>query len=81
MAVLSTVLYHMIVVDLWCNPTDVTPIVEGHRLYYNFIKPHMALDGRTPSEEAGTTIEGDNKWLTLMKKSIQYQKKQNTNLL
>ena len=51
-----------------------TPIVEGHRLYYNFVKPHEALNGRTPSEEAGITIEGDNKWLTLMKKSIQYQK-------
>ena len=24
--------------------------------------------------EAGITIEGDNKWITLMKKSIQYQK-------
>ncbi len=30
---------------------DATPIVEGHRLYYNFIKPHEALDGRTPSEK------------------------------
>lgn len=51
-----------------------TPIVEGHRLYYNFIKPHMGLDGKTPSEEAGITIEGDNKWLTLMKTSLRYQK-------
>jgi len=51
-----------------------TPIVEGHRLYYNFIKPHKSLDGKTPSEEAGITIEGDNKWLTLMKKSVQHQK-------
>jgi putative transposase len=51
-----------------------TPIIEGHRLYYNFIKPHGALDGKTPSEEAGITIEGKNKWLTLMKGAIQYQK-------
>ena len=34
----------------------------------------MALDCRTPSEEAGITIESDNKWLTLMKKSIKHQK-------
>jgi len=54
--------------------TDDTSIVDGHRLYYNFIKPHMALDGKTPSEEAGITIEGDNKWLTLMRNAIQYQK-------
>jgi len=53
---------------------DTTPIVEGHRLFYNYIKPHEALDGRTPSEEAGIIVEGDNKWLTLMKKSVQYHK-------
>lgn len=53
---------------------DSTPIIEGHRLYYNFIKPHEALDGRTPSEEAGITIEGRDKWLALMRKSIQYKK-------
>ncbi len=54
-----------------------TPIVEGHRLYYNYIKPHEGLNGKTPSEEAGITVEGDNKWLTLMKKSIEYKNKIN----
>jgi transposase-like protein len=51
-----------------------TPIVEGHRLYYNFIKPHEALEGRTPSEEAGIIIEGKDKWLTLMRTAIKQQK-------
>jgi transposase-like protein len=51
-----------------------TPVVEGHRLFYNFIKPHEALDGKTPSEEAGITVEGSNRWLTLMKTAINYQK-------
>jgi len=54
-----------------------TPIVEGHMLYYNYIKPHQALEGKTPSEQAGITIEGSNKWLTLMKKSVQHQKAKN----
>jgi len=54
---------------------ESTPIVDGHRLYYNYIKPHESLDGKTPSEMAGITIEGDNKWLTLMKTSLWYQKK------
>jgi hypothetical protein len=53
---------------------DTTPIVEGHRLYYNFIKPHEALNGRTPSEEAGITIDGKDKWLTLMKTSLSYKR-------
>ena len=54
--------------------TEETPIIEGHRLFYNFIKPHENLNGLTPSEQAGITIEGDNKWLTLMKTAIWYQK-------
>lgn len=49
-----------------------TPIVEGHRLYYNFIKPHESLDGKTPSEKAGIVIEGANKWLTLMGNAIRH---------
>ena len=40
----------------------------------DFIKPHEALNGKTPSEEAGITIEGKNKWLTLIHKAVQYQK-------
>lgn len=53
-----------------------TPIIDGHRLYYNFIRPHESLNGRTPSEEAGITIEGNNKWLNLMRKSIKYKHSQ-----
>jgi transposase-like protein len=56
-----------------------TPIVDGNRIYYNFIKPHESLDGKTPSQEAGIIIEGNNKWLPLMKSAIQYQKAQNKN--
>ncbi len=58
---------------------ESTPIIDGNRIYYNFIKPHENLDGKTPSEESGIIIEGNNKWLTLMKKSIQYQKAKNQN--
>jgi len=54
-----------------------SPISDGNRLFYNFIKPHEALDGRTPSEEAGIAIEGKDKWLTLMHKAVQYQKAKN----
>jgi len=39
--------------------------------YYNFIKPHQALKGLTPSEKAGIEIGSeDNKWLRLIKQSI-----------
>jgi hypothetical protein len=34
------------------------------------IRPHEALNGKTPSEACGITIEGQNKWLTLIQNAI-----------
>jgi hypothetical protein len=39
---------------------------ECYQLYHNFIRPHETLDGKTPSEACGITIEGKNKWKTLI---------------
>ncbi|MGD0450970.1 MAG: IS6 family transposase [Candidatus Bathyarchaeia archaeon] len=46
--------------------TTDTAILQGCQLYHNFIRPHEALDGKTPSEACGIAIEGKNKWLTLI---------------
>jgi hypothetical protein len=27
-----------------------TPILPGYQLFYNYIRPHMALNGRTPAD-------------------------------
>ncbi len=43
-----------------------SPILTGVQIYHNFVKPHMALDGKTPAEVAGIKVEGQNKWLTLI---------------
>ena len=43
-----------------------TQILTRMQIYHNYIRPHGALDGRTPSEAAGIKVEGDNKWLTLI---------------
>jgi putative transposase len=43
-----------------------TPILEGMQIYHNFVKPHMSLNGKTPSEMCGLKVEGENKWLTLI---------------
>jgi hypothetical protein len=41
-------------------------MMDGIRIYYNFIRPHEALEGKTPSEACGIKVEGKNKWLTLI---------------
>ncbi|MGH9925965.1 MAG: IS6 family transposase, partial [Nitrososphaera sp.] len=44
-------------------------IGEGQRIHYNFVKPHMALEGKTPAEASGVEMDSQNKWLTLLRKS------------
>lgn len=43
-----------------------SPIIKGIQLFHNYFRPHMGLNGKTPSEAAGITIEGQNKWITLI---------------
>jgi len=46
--------------------TTDTPILKGMEIFHNYIRPHMALKGRTPAEAAGIKVEGENKWVTLI---------------
>lgn len=48
---------------------DETPIIPMNQIYYNFIRPHMGLNGRTSAELAGVGIGGANKWEELLKRS------------
>jgi len=45
---------------------DDTQLLTGYQLFHNFIRPHEALDGKTPSEMCGLKVEGENKWITLI---------------
>lgn len=48
-----------------------SPFVRGHKLYYNFIKPHESLYNKTPAETANINLDlGDKKWETLLMKSL-----------
>jgi transposase-like protein len=49
--------------------TMKTPLAEGQRIQYNFVKPHQALAGQTPAQTAGIGVEG-NKWLALLKSAM-----------
>ncbi|MGA8857546.1 MAG: DDE-type integrase/transposase/recombinase, partial [Candidatus Bathyarchaeia archaeon] len=46
--------------------TEETPILTGMQIFHNFVRPHMALDGRTPAEAAGIRVKGKDKWLTII---------------
>ncbi len=53
--------------DLWeVWRKDASPLIDGYQIYHNYIRPHMALDGKTPSEACGIIIQGDDKWRTLI---------------
>ncbi|HEX6561078.1 MAG TPA: hypothetical protein VF016_03540 [Nitrososphaera sp.] len=44
-----------------------TPLSEGQRIAYNFVKPHMALEGQTPAQVAGLDVKG---WKELLKGAL-----------
>jgi len=43
-----------------------SPILAGYQIYHNYIKPHKALENRTPAETAGIEIKGKDKWLSVI---------------
>ncbi|MGI9010170.1 MAG: IS6 family transposase [Nitrososphaeraceae archaeon] len=50
--------------------THKSAIAEGQRIYYNFVKPHQALGGKTPAEKVGINTRENNKILKLMKELL-----------
>jgi putative transposase len=49
----------------WKSPKSV--LAEGNRIQYNFVKPHMALEGKTPAQVSGLNVKG---WKELLERSI-----------
>lgn len=45
---------------------DDTPILKGYEIFHNYVRPHSALEGKTPSEKAGIEVKGENRWITLI---------------
>jgi len=45
-------------------------MMDGLRIYYNFLRPHMALDGKTPAQEAKLVSDTEKvNWASLIKKA------------
>jgi transposase-like protein len=51
-----------------------TPILSGYQIFHNYIRGHEGLDGKTPAEACGITVQGKNKWLTLIQNASQQTK-------
>jgi len=51
-----------------------TEILRGYQLYHNYVRPHEALDGKTPADLCGIKIEGQNKWKTLIQNASKNSK-------
>lgn len=43
-------------------------IMDGMRIYYNFLRPHSALNGKTPAQKAKVALDAEN-WFSLIKKA------------
>jgi transposase InsO family protein len=52
---------------------EESDILEGLRIYYNFIRPHQALNGKTPAETANINLQlGQNRWESPIRKSAKH---------
>ncbi len=52
-----------------------TEFNNGFKAYYNHIRQHMALDGKTPAQAAGIDLKlGRNRWMGMIEKSVEHQK-------
>jgi hypothetical protein len=50
-------------------------MMDGMRIYYNFIRPHTALDGKTPAQKAKIASDSESaNWLSLIKKASKAKK-------
>ena len=47
--------------------SEESAIITGLRLYHNFVRSHLGLEGEmTPGEVAGIIIESKDKWKTMI---------------
>jgi len=47
-------------------------LMNGLRTYYNFVRPHQALNGKTPAEVSGLDLKlGENRWLGLIERAFE----------
>jgi transposase-like protein len=50
-----------------------SPILNGMQIFHNYVRPHEALDGKTPADACGIEVQGKNRWLTLIQNASKSQ--------
>ena len=53
--------------EQYSNPQKADILLNGSRVHYNLVRPHEALQNRTPGEKAGYRFRSTNKLLELIK--------------
>ena len=56
----------------WKNP--MSKIAEGQRIHYNFVMSHESNAGQTPADRAEVGVQGEDKWLGLLRANLVPQK-------
>ncbi|MEK6884022.1 MAG: DDE-type integrase/transposase/recombinase, partial [Nanoarchaeota archaeon] len=44
--------------------------LTAFQIYYNFLRPHMALGGKTPAQESGINVEFPERWASLIRNAL-----------
>jgi len=48
-------------------------MMDGLQIYFNFLRPHMTLNGKTPAQKAKIDVDSNHNWLSLIKKASKHQ--------
>lgn len=62
--------------EKFSDPNSAKTVVDGFRLYYNLVRPHMSLANQTPAERAGLKFKSKNKLLEVVNLQARIQGKQ-----
>jgi transposase InsO family protein len=58
------------------NNGTAEDLIAGFKAYYNFVRPHQGLEGKTPAEVANLDLGlGENRLLVLIKKAVEHRVK------
>jgi hypothetical protein len=57
------------------NDDSSSRMLESNRIYYNYLRPHQALEGRTPAEKAEIDLKLEcDKWKELIQRGARTHK-------